>query len=110
MQAGERIMDNSVELRLTFYKQLLRSIANAILDMRLQTMGMTDPQALDLMINDTFQEKAEATANLQRAHPSSCQLPTYRVGLRGWLDARDGYKKRKGESFELSEFHDGEMK
>jgi uncharacterized protein (DUF885 family) len=30
--------------------------------------------------------------------------------LRGWLDARDGYKKRKGESFELSEFHDAALK
>jgi uncharacterized protein (DUF885 family) len=71
---------------------------------------MTDQQALDLMINDTFQEKEEATAKLQRAQLSSCQLPTYFVGLRGWLDARDGYKKRKGESFELSEFHDAALK
>jgi len=69
------------ELRLTFYKQLLRSIANSILDIRLQTMNMTDQQALDLMINDTFQEKEEATAKLQRAQLTSCQLPTYFVGF-----------------------------
>jgi len=91
----EGFLDNSVELRLTFYKQLLRSIANAILDIRLQSMGMTDQQALDLMIKDTFQEKEEATAKLQRAQLTSCQLPTYFVGLRGWLDTREEYKKRK---------------
>ena len=61
MMSDEGFMNNSVELRLTLYKQLLRSIANAILDIRLQTMGMTEQQALDLMINDTFQEKEEAT-------------------------------------------------
>ena len=106
----EGFLDNSVELRLTFYKQLLRSIANSILDIRLQTMNMTDQQALDLMINDTFQEKEEATAKLQRAQLTSCQLPTYFVGLRGWLDTREGYKKRKGSAFVLSEFHDAALK
>ena len=110
MMSEEGFMDNSVELRLTFYKQLLRSIANAILDIRLQTMGMTDQQALDLMINDTFQEKEEATAKLQRAQLSSCQLPTYFVGLRGWSDIREEYKKRKGSAFMLSEFHDAALK
>src|SRR5260370_2546149 len=104
MRSEEGLLDNSVELRLTFYKQLLRSIANAILDIRLQTMGMTDQQALDLMINDTFQEKEEATGKLQRAQLSSCQLPMYFIGWRGWLDVREEYKKRKGAAFQLSEF------
>jgi uncharacterized protein (DUF885 family) len=110
MMSEEGFLDNSVELRLTFYKQLLRSIANSILDIRLQTMNMTDQQALDLMIKDTFQEKEEATAKLQRAQLTSCQLPTYFVGLRGWLDTREEYKKRKGSAFMLSEFHDAALK
>jgi len=110
MMSEEGFVNNSVELRLTYYKQLLRSIANAILDIRLQTMGMTDQQALDLMINDTFQEKEEATAKLQRAQLTSCQLPTYFVGLRGWLDTREDYQKRKGPAFMLSEFHDAALK
>ena len=110
MMSEEGFMDNSAELQMTYYKQLLRSIANSILDIRLQTMGMTDQQALDLMINDTFQEKEEATAKLQRAQLSSCQLPTYFVGLRGWLDTREDYKKRKGSAFVLSEFHDAALK
>ena len=95
---------------MTMYKQLLRSIANAILDIRLQTMGMTDQQALDLMINDTFQEKEEAVAKLQRAQLTSCQLPSYFVGWRGWLDTREEYRKRKGSAFVLSDFHDAALK
>jgi len=110
MMSDEGFMNNSVELRLTMMKQLLRSIANAILDVRLQTMGMTDQQALDLMIKHTFQEKEEATAKVQRAQLSSCQLPMYFIGWRGWLDVREGYKKRKGAAYQLSEFHDAALK
>jgi uncharacterized protein (DUF885 family) len=110
LMSDEAYLNNSAELRLTLMKQLLRVISNAILDVRLQTMGMTDQQALDLMINDTFQEKEEATGKLQRAQLSSCQLPTYFVGWRGWLDVREDYKKRKGAAFQLSEFHDAALK
>ena len=110
MMSDEGYMNNSVELRLTLMKQLLRVISNAILDIRLQTMGMTDQQALDLMINDTFQEKEEATGKLQRAQLSSCQLPTYFVGWRGWLDTREDFKKRKGAAFQLPAFHDAALK
>jgi uncharacterized protein (DUF885 family) len=110
LMSDEAYMNNSAELRLTLMKQLLRVISNAILDIRLQTMGMTDQQALDLMINDTFQEKEEATGKLQRAQLSSCQLPTYFVGWRGWLDTREDYKKRKGAAFQLPTFHDAALK
>jgi uncharacterized protein (DUF885 family) len=71
---------------------------------------MTDQQALDLMIKDTFQEKEEATGKLQRAQLSSCQLPMYFIGWRGWLDTREQYQKRKGAAFQLSEFHDAGLK
>lgn len=110
MMSEQGFMNNSPDLWLTLYKQLLRSIANAILDIRLQTMGMTDQQALDLMINDTYQEKEEATGKLQRAQLSSCQLPTYFIGWRGWLDIREQYKQHKGSAFQLEDFHNAALK
>jgi len=110
LMSDEGFLNNSVELQLTLYKQLLRVIANAILDIRLQTMGMTQEQAMDLMVRETFQEKEEATAKIQRAQLSSCQLPTYFIGWRGWLDTREEYKKRKGASFNLQQFHDAALK
>lgn len=110
MMSDEGFMNNSPELRLTMMKQMLRGIANAILDIRLQTMGMTEQQALDLMINDTFQEKEEATGKYQRAQLSSCQLPMYFLGWRGWLETREEYKKRKGSAFQLEQFHDAALK
>jgi uncharacterized protein (DUF885 family) len=110
LMSDEGYLDNSKGLRLTFDKQILRVLANTILDVRLQTMGMTDQQALDLMIKDTYQEKEEATAKLQRAQLSSCQLPTYFVGWKGWLDVREGYKKAKGTAFSLKDFHERALK
>jgi uncharacterized protein (DUF885 family) len=102
----EGFLDHSPEMALTFAKEELRVIANAILDVRLQMLNMTDQEALDLMQKQTFQEKEEATAKLQRAKLSSCQLPMYFLGWRGWLKARDEYKQAQGAAFQLAAFHD----
>jgi uncharacterized protein (DUF885 family) len=110
VMTDEGYLDKDPGLRLTWLKQLLRVLANTILDVRLQTMGMTDQQALDLMINDTYQEKEEATAKLQRAQLSSCQLPMYFAGWKGWFDVRDHYQQRKGSAFSLREFHERALK
>ena len=99
-------LDHSPEMALTFAKQQLRVFANTILDIRLQSMNMTDQDALDLMEKQTFQEKEEAEEKLQRAKLTSCQLPVYFVGWRAWQDIRDAYQKSKGAAFSLSEFHD----
>jgi uncharacterized protein (DUF885 family) len=110
MMVDQGYLADQPGMKLTLYKQLLRGISNTILDIRLQTMGMTDQQALDLMINDTYQEKEEATAKLQRAQLSSCQLPTYFAGWKGWLDARERFKQKQGSAFSLREFHERALK
>jgi len=96
--------NNSPELKMTFLKQQLRMIANAILDVRLHTMNMTDEQAMKLMLEDTYQEKEEATAKLQRAKLSSVQLPTYFAGWRAFVKLRARQEKQPG--FNLRKFHD----
>ena len=105
LMSDEGYLNNSVPLRMTFLKQMLRVVTNAIMDVRMQTMDMSDEEAMDLMLKQGFQEKEEATAKLQRAKLSSCQLPMYFVGWHGWLQVRDAYKRRKGASFNLSDFH-----
>ncbi len=95
---------NSPELKMTFLKQQLRMIANAILDVRLHTMNMTDEQAMKLMLEDTYQEKEEATAKLQRAKLSSVQLPTYFAGWRAIVKLRERQAKLPG--FSLRKFND----
>ena len=106
----EGFLNHSPELALTFAKEELRVIANAILDVRLQMLNMTDQEAMNLMEQQTFQEEEEASGKLQRAKLSSCQLPMYFLGWRGWLRVRDAYKRKKGASYRLAEFHDSALK
>jgi uncharacterized protein (DUF885 family) len=106
MMLDEGFLNHSPELALTMDKQELRVLANVILDVRLHTQNMTDQEALDLMEKMTFQETEEATGKLQRAKLSSCQLPTYFVGWRGWLADRERYKKADGASYTLAGFND----
>jgi len=110
MMTDQGYLNNDPGMRLTWMKQLLRVLANTILDIRLQTMGMTDQQAIDFMINDTYQEHEEAVAKLQRAQLSSCQLPTYYAGWKGWLQVRDHYQQKQGAGFSLREFHERALK
>ncbi|WP_321478343.1 DUF885 domain-containing protein [uncultured Paludibaculum sp.] len=102
---NEGYMDKNPEMALTWCKQQLRAIANTILDIKMQTMGMTDDEAMRLMLEKTFQEKEEATAKLQRAKLSSCQLPTYFAGYRAWKQLRAAAEKTDGAKFVAGEFH-----
>jgi uncharacterized protein (DUF885 family) len=95
---------------LTWYKQYLRAVANTILDIRMQTMNMTDDDAVKLMIEQTFQEKEEATAKLVRAKLSSTQLPTYFAGYRAWRRLRDRIENQRGAAFQLAAFHEQALK
>jgi uncharacterized protein (DUF885 family) len=102
----EKGYQDSPEMRLMFGKQMLRVISNTILDVKMQTMNMSDDDAMNLMLNGTFQEREEATNKLQRAKLSSCQLPTYFVGWQGWEALRANYMQRKGKDFKEAEFHE----
>lgn len=97
-------LNGSPELRLTFLKQMLRAIANAILDIRLHTKQMTADEAMALMMTQTFQEREEAEAKWRRARLSSCQLPTYYAGYKEFKRLRAALEGREG--FRLKEFHE----
>jgi uncharacterized protein (DUF885 family) len=98
-------LDSSPKFRLMRMKVWLRAVSNTILDFRMQTMNMSDEQAMDLMRNETFQTQAEAEGKLRRAKLSSTQLPTYFVGNRQWWALRKKYQAAKGSVFTLEEFH-----
>lgn len=110
MMLDEGFLDHAPELALTFAKEELRVLGNAILDIRLHTLEMSDHDALELMEKQTFQEREEATAKLQRAKLGSAQLPLYYVGWRGWITARNDYKQAKGAAFSLLDFNDRALK
>jgi uncharacterized protein (DUF885 family) len=104
MQQG--FADNDPRYRISYLKIWLRAVGNTILDVRMQTMNMTDDQAMSFMMNDAFQTRAEAEGKLQRAKLSSTQLPTYYVGTSEWWRLRRTYEAARGKDFTLAEFHD----
>jgi uncharacterized protein (DUF885 family) len=110
LMAEQGYLGDTPGYRLTLQKQLLRVLGNTILDVRMQTMGMTDSQAMDFMTKSTYQETEEATAKLQRAKLSSCQLPTYYAGYKGWLAVREHFQAKQGAAFNLREFHEAALK
>jgi uncharacterized protein (DUF885 family) len=87
-------------LLLVHWKFYLRSVTNAIIDARIHTAGMTEDEAVDLMVDGGFQEEAEARAKYRRARLSSTQLSTYFAGsMEMWdieLDARRRAATRAG--------------
>jgi uncharacterized protein (DUF885 family) len=87
----------------------LRVITNAILDIRMQSRGMTDEQALELMQTKAFQTKAEADGKLRRAKLTSGQLITYYVGFHQWINLRNGIQQQQGPAFDLKKFNDAAL-
>ena len=67
-------------VRLQQLKMQLRSTVNAILDAGVHAGGMTEAEAMDLMMRRGFQEEGEAVGKWRRALLSSCQLSSYFSG------------------------------
>ena len=81
-------------LWLQHWKFYLRTVVNTILDVRIHCLGMTREEALELMIDGAFQERAEAEAKDERARLTATQLSTYFVGSMGLWDIEDEARRR----------------
>jgi uncharacterized protein (DUF885 family) len=93
------------ELHLQQLKMRLRLIINSIIDQKIHTAGMTEGEAMEMMMVDGFQEEAEAAGKWIRAQLSSTQLSTYYVGNMEINGLRRAYEKKAGKNFDLKEFH-----
>ncbi len=77
-------------LMLNHWKFYLRAVTNAIIDARIHGDGMTEDEAMTLMVDGGFQEEAEARAKYNRARLTSTQLSTYFAGsLEMWEIERE---------------------
>jgi uncharacterized protein (DUF885 family) len=97
---------DSVKMRLTDLKGMLRIYANVIIDIRLHTMDMPEDSAVALMMREAFQERPEAEAKLQRAQLDYVQLNAYLAGEEEWTRLRRDVERREGADFDLCRFHD----
>jgi uncharacterized protein (DUF885 family) len=77
-------------VRMQQLKMQLRMTLNAILDAGVHAHGMTEDEAMALMLGRGFQEEGEAAGKWRRALLTSSQLSTYYVGYTEVADlARD---------------------
>jgi hypothetical protein len=90
--------DGDAALWLVHWKFYLRAVVNAIIDVRIHTMGMTSDEAIALMVDGAFQERAEALAKDERARLSSAQLVTYFLGSAGMWELEDAARRRAAEA------------
>src|SRR5438477_469330 len=94
------------EVKMQQLKMRLRAIGNAILDQSIHAGNMTEKEAMDLMMKETFQQEGEAVAKWKRARLTSAQLSTYFVGATEHLDLRAAEQKKLGKDFDLRKYND----
>jgi uncharacterized protein (DUF885 family) len=109
---GERMMldsgygDNAPEMWLMWCKWNLRTVTNTILDYSVHVLGMTEDQALDLLVRQAFQTPQEATEKWRRVQLSSVQLTSYFSGYSEIVELRDKRKQALGDRFNLKQFNE----
>ncbi len=94
------------EAKMQMLKMRLRMIINAIIDQKIHTEGMTEKEAMDMMLNEGFQEESEAAGKWIRACLSSTQLSTYYVGNIEINDLRKSYVEENKDALNIKKFHD----
>jgi uncharacterized protein (DUF885 family) len=91
---------------LTVLKMRLRSVTNTLLDIGIQTEGMTRDQAMELMQKGAFQAEREAAGKWVRASLSSVQLLSYFTGYTEHMALREEAKQRWGKDYSLRRYND----
>jgi uncharacterized protein (DUF885 family) len=81
-------------LMLVHWKFYLRAVTNAIMDIRIHCDGMTEDEAMTLMVDGGFQEDSEARNKWNRARLTSTQLSTYFVGSMEFWDLEHEARRR----------------
>jgi uncharacterized protein (DUF885 family) len=76
----DQVLDDALHVQQL--KMQLRATINAILDVRVHAHGMTEEEAMRLMLERGHQEEGEAAGKWRRAQLTSTQLSSYYVGYR----------------------------
>ncbi len=94
------------EMWLMYYKWHLRVVCNTILDYNTHVNNWTKDQALNLLMNEAYQEKAEAEGKWRRATLTQVQLCSYFTGYSEIYDLRQTLKTKQQATFNLKAFHE----
>jgi uncharacterized protein (DUF885 family) len=105
MMIDQGLGDGDKKLRLVQLQEALLRACRYIVGIQLHTEGMTVHQAIDFFMKEGYLERS----NAERESKRGTEDPTYLVYTLGKLEIlklRDDYKRLKGESFSLKDFHD----
>ena len=94
------------ELMLMYYKWNLRIICNSIIDYGIHVKNWDREKVMDVLVNDAFQEKAEAEGKWKRARISSVQLTSYFNGLTEIQNLKNEIEQIQGGEFKIKEFNE----
>ncbi len=106
MMLEEGYGNNEPEMWLMYYKWNMRSTCNTILDYSVHTKNMSKEDAMNLLMNEAFQQKTEAENKWKRVSVTQVQLCCYFTGYTEIYNFRDEMKKKMGDKFNLKEFHE----
>jgi uncharacterized protein (DUF885 family) len=96
----------SPEMWLMYYKWNLRSTCNTILDYSVHVKNMSREDAINMLVNEAFQQQAEAEGKWKRVSVTQVQLCCYFTGYTEIYDLREEMKKKLGDKFNLKQFHE----
>jgi uncharacterized protein (DUF885 family) len=91
-------------LMLAHWKYYLRAATNTLMDIRIHTGGMTEDEAMTMMVDGGFQERSEASEKWNRARLSSTQLCSYFLGGVEMTELEHEARRRAGDAFEWRPF------
>ncbi len=94
------------EMQLFYDKWNMRETCNFLLDYNIHCNNFTKEQALDLLVNQAFQQTAESEEKWNRATLSQVQLASYFSGLTEIYELREEMKQKQGAQFDLKKFHE----
>jgi uncharacterized protein (DUF885 family) len=98
--------NNSPEMWLFYYKWNLREACNFLLDYNIQCNDWSAEQVRNLLVNEAFQQSAEADEKYKRATLTQVQLTSYFTGLTEIYELREELKAKQGKAFDLKKFHE----
>lgn len=101
---------DSSEFWLMYYKWNLRTVCNTILDIGVHTKNLSEKDAMDLLINQAFQQQTEAEGKWRRVQVTNVQLTSYFTGFYEILQLRDHLKEMQGNAFNVKKFNEQFLK
>lgn len=106
MMLEEGYGNNDPAMWLMYYKWHIRTVCNTILDYSVHVNNMSEKDAMDFLLNEAFQQQAEAAGKWRRVSLTQVQLTSYFSGYTEIYALREELKKKMGDKFNLKEFHE----